>query len=143
MIPRRIFRWGAHALILSAGLTTLALQAQSPATPPQGGALFTGTSTVMEAKDLSVARRRFEAGARSYWHSHDNGQLLYVEEGRMWTQKRGQAKHELGPGESDYAGPNVVHWHGATGQSHLIQVNVGFSGSTKWLEAVPEADYRK
>jgi quercetin dioxygenase-like cupin family protein len=143
MIPRRIFRWGAHALILSAGLTTLALHAQAPATPPQGGALFTGTSTVMEAKDLSVARRRFEAGARSYWHSHDNGQLLYVEAGRMWTQKRGQAKHELGPGESDYAGPNVVHWHGATGQSHLIQVNVGFGGSTKWLEAVPEADYRK
>jgi quercetin dioxygenase-like cupin family protein len=139
MTPTHSFRWAVHALIVSAGLTTLALQAQAPAATP----LFTGTSTAMEGKDLSVARRRFETGARSYWHSHDTGQLLWVEAGRMWTQQRGRAKRELGPGESDFTGPNVVHWHGATAQSHLIQVNVGFGGSTKWLEAVPEAEYRK
>ena len=52
-------------------------------------------------------------------------------------------KHELAPGESDYTGPNVEHWHGATTQSHLVQVNVGFGGGTRWLEAVPDADYRK
>jgi quercetin dioxygenase-like cupin family protein len=139
----RSFRWGVHAAIVAAGLTTLALHAQTPAPPQAGGVQITGTSTVMDGKDLSVARRRFEVGARSYWHSHDNGQLLYVEAGRMWAAKRGQAKHELGPGESDYTGPNVEHWHGATTQSHLIQVNVGFGGGTRWLEAVPEADYRK
>ena len=116
MIGRHARRWGLHALIVSAGLTTIVVQAQTPAAPQAGAPLFTGTSTVMDGKDLSVARRRFEPGARSYWHSHDNGQLLHVEAGRMWTQKRGQAKHELGPGESDYTGPNVVHWHGATPQ---------------------------
>jgi quercetin dioxygenase-like cupin family protein len=139
MTATRSFRWAVHALIVAAGLTTLALQAQAPPAAP----LFTGTSTPMEGKDLSAARRRFETGARSYWHSHEAGQLLWVEGGRMWTQKRGQAKRELGPGDSDYTGPNVEHWHGATAQSHLIQVNVGFGGGTKWLEAVPEADYRK
>jgi quercetin dioxygenase-like cupin family protein len=139
----RSFRWRVHAAIAAAGLTTLALQAQTPPAPQPGGVQITGSSAPMESKDLSVARRRFEAGARSYWHSHERGQLLYVEAGRMWAQKRGQAKHELGPGESDYTGPNVEHWHGATPQSHLIQVNVGFGGGTKWLEAVPEADYRK
>jgi quercetin dioxygenase-like cupin family protein len=143
MTNSRWLRWGVHALILSAGITTLALQAQTPAAPQPGGVQITGTSTAMEGTDLSVARRRFEVGARSYWHSHDNGQLLHVEAGRMWTQKRGQAKHELGPGESDYTGPHVVHWHGATTASHLIQVNVGFGGGTRWLEAVPEAEYRK
>ena len=139
----RSIRWSVHAAIAAAGLTTLTLQAQTPPAPQPGGVQITGSSAPMEGKDLSVARRRFEAGARSYWHSHDRGQLLYVEAGRMWAQKRGQAKHELGPGESDYTGPNVEHWHGATPQSHLIQVNVGFGGGTKWLEAVPEADYRK
>ena len=138
------FRWAVHATILGIGLAAAALHAQAPSgaarsNPP----LFTGTSTPMDGKDLSAARRRFEPGARSYWHSHDNGQLLYVEKGRMWTQKRGQAKHDLGPGESDYTGPNVVHWHGAPPQSELIQINVGFGGGTKWLEAVPEAEYRK
>lgn len=139
-----LLRWGVHGLVVAAGLTTIALQAQAPAAPPQANPpLFTGTSTVMDGKDLSAARRRFEPGARTYWHSHDNGQLLLVESGRMWSQKRGEPRREFGPGQSDYAGPNVVHWHGATPQSELIQINVGFGGATKWLEAVPEAEYRK
>ena len=50
---------------------------------------FTGKTVVMEGKDLSAARRRFEPGARTAWHSHDKGQLLLVEEGRMRTQKKG------------------------------------------------------
>ena len=112
-------------------------QAQQPPPAPQ----FTGTTTAMDGKDLSVARRRFEPGARTYWHSHDKGQLLLVEDGRMRVQKRGQPMRELGVGESDYAGPNVVHWHGAPPDKPLVQLNVGFGGGAKWLEAVTDADY--
>jgi quercetin dioxygenase-like cupin family protein len=106
-------------------------------TPP----LFTGTSLVMDGKDLSAARRSFEPGARTYWHSHDNGQLLLVEDGRMRTQKKGGAIKELGKGESDYAGPNVVHWHGSVPGQALVQINVGFGGATKWLDPVTDAEY--
>ena len=75
---------------------------------------FTGKTDVMESKDLSMSRRRFDLPvAPSAWHSHDKGQLLFVEEGRARTQKRGQPVKELGVGDSDYTGPNVVHWHGA------------------------------
>jgi quercetin dioxygenase-like cupin family protein len=104
---------------------------------------FTGKSTVMEGKELTVARRHFEAGARAAWHSHDKGQLLMVEEGRMRTQKRGQAIKELGVGESDYTGANIVHWHGATPTEPLVQINVGFGGETKWLEKVTDSEYNK
>jgi quercetin dioxygenase-like cupin family protein len=102
---------------------------------------FTGKSVVMEGKDLSAARRSFEPGARTFWHSHDNGQLLLVEDGRMRTQKKGGPIKELGKGESDYTGPNVVHWHGAAAGQALIQINVGFGGTTKWLEQVTDAEY--
>jgi quercetin dioxygenase-like cupin family protein len=102
---------------------------------------FTGKSIPMDGKDLSVARRHFDAAARSAWHSHDHGQLLLVEEGRMRTQKRGQAVRELGVGESDYTAPNVVHWHGAVPAQGLSQINVGFGGETKWLEKVTDAEY--
>ncbi len=102
---------------------------------------FTGKTAVMDGKDLSVARRRFEPGARTAWHSHDKGQLLLVEEGRMRTQKKGGAVRELGVGESDYAGPNVVHWHGAAAAQALVQINVGFGGETKWLEKVTDVEY--
>src|SRR6185436_13148596 len=115
-------------------------RAQQPGrgTPP----LFTGTSTPMEGTDLTVARRRFEPGARTYWHSHDRGQLLMVEDGRMRQQKRGQPMRDLGIGETDYTAPNVVHWHGATPDRPLVQINVGFGGEAKWLEAVTDAEYR-
>lgn len=102
---------------------------------------FTGKSEVMEGKDLTAARRHFDAGARTYWHSHDNGQLLLVEQGRMRTQKKGGAVRELGVGESEYAGPNIVHWHGATPDGPLVQINVGFGGGTKWLDEVTAAEY--
>jgi quercetin dioxygenase-like cupin family protein len=102
---------------------------------------FTGKSVVMDGKDLSAARRSFEAGARSAWHTHDRGQLLLVEEGRMRTQKRGGPIKELGKGESDYTGPNIEHWHGAARNEALVQINVGFGGATNWLNKVTDAEY--
>jgi quercetin dioxygenase-like cupin family protein len=102
---------------------------------------FTGKSLVMEGKDLSAARRSFEAGARTAWHSHDNGQLLLVEDGRMRTQKKGGPIKELGKGESDYTGPKVIHWHGAVPGQGLIQINVGFGGETQWMDKVTAAEY--
>jgi len=104
---------------------------------------FTGKSEVMDGKNLTAARRHFDAGARTYWHSHSNGQLLMVEEGRMRTQKKGGPVRDLGVGESDYAGPNVVHWHGATPNQPLVQINVGFGGETKWMEQVTDAEYTR
>ena len=115
-------------------------QAQQP--PPADDPRFTGKSVVMESKDLSVARRSFEAGARSAWHSHDHGQLLFVEEGRLRTQKRGQAIKDLGKGDSDYTGPTVIHWHGAVPDQPVVQVNVGFGGDTKWMDKVTDDEYR-
>ena len=122
------------ALFLASTRWTLA---QQPGTSPQ----FTGTSTVMDGKDLSAARRSFEPGARTYWHSHDNGQLLLVEKGMMRVQKRGEKMRELKVGDSDYTGPNVVHWHGAAPREPLVQINVGFGGGSKWFEAVTEDEY--
>jgi quercetin dioxygenase-like cupin family protein len=104
---------------------------------------FTGKSEVMDGKDLTAARRHFDAGARTYWHSHDKGQLLLVEQGRMRTQKKGAAVRDLGVGDSDYTGPDVLHWHGATPDQPLVQINIGFGGGTKWAEAVTDAEYTK
>lgn len=125
------------ALVLGLALL-LAGAVYAQQNPPR----FTGKSVVMDGKDLSAARRSFEPGARTYWHSHDNGQLLLVEDGRMRTQKKGGPMKELGKGESDYTGPRVVHWHGAVPGQTLIQINVGFGGETRWLEEVTDAEYQ-
>ena len=102
---------------------------------------FTGKSDTMDAKDLGVGRRSFEPGARSAWHSHDKGQLIFVEQGRARTQKKGQPMKELGLGESDYTAPNVVHWHGATPTDRFVQVAVSFGGEIKWLQKTTDDEY--
>lgn len=98
-------------------------------------------SSSLEATGLTVSRRRFEASARSAWHYHDHGQLLFVEEGRARVQRRGQPLEELGPGESDYTGPRVEHWHGAAPHQHFVQVAVGFGSGITWLEKTTEEQY--
>jgi len=138
--------WLVLALAVSAHWIGSAQQTTGQSTPGAQTAddpRFTGKSVTMEGKDLSVARRHFEPGARSAWHSHDRGQLLMVEEGRMRTQKRGQAIKEIGAGESDYTGPNVAHWHGAVPGQALVQINVGFGGETKWMDKVTDAEYNR
>jgi quercetin dioxygenase-like cupin family protein len=127
----------ASALVLAAVWTGRAQQQPAAATPPR----FTGTSTAMDGKELTIARRRFEPGARTYWHSHDRGQLLLVEQGRMRAQKRGNPMQELGVGASDYTAANIVHWHGAAPDQALVQINAGFGGAAKWFEEVTADDY--
>jgi quercetin dioxygenase-like cupin family protein len=102
---------------------------------------FTGRTTNLDAAGATATRRRFEAGARTAWHSHPGGQLIFVQEGRARIQKKGQPYRDFGPGESDYTAPNVVHWHGATPDSALVHVAVGFGGETKWLDRVTDDEY--
>jgi quercetin dioxygenase-like cupin family protein len=126
------------ALCLTAALVAAARwTASAQQTAPQ----FTGRTDVMDAKDISAGRRSFEPGARTFWHSHDKGQLLLVEQGRARVQRKGQAMKELGVGDTDYTAPGVVHWHGAAPSQRLVQVNVGFGGATQWGANVTDEEY--
>jgi quercetin dioxygenase-like cupin family protein len=129
--------WLALAAAVSARWISHAQTTQPATDDPR----FTGVSTGLEATGLSVSRRRFEPGARSAWHFHDHGQLLFVEEGRARTQKRGGPMKEMGPGESDYTPPKIEHWHGAAPHEHFVQVAVGFGSGITWLEKTTDAEY--
>ena len=43
-------------------------------------------------------RYHFDPGARTKWHSHEGGQVIYVEEGRLRVQERGKAAREVEQG---------------------------------------------
>jgi quercetin dioxygenase-like cupin family protein len=130
-------------LLASAWLIDGSGSAQQPAAG--GAARFTGKNTMLESASsatLRAARGRFEAGARSYWHSHDAGQLIFVQEGRARFQRRGEATRDLRAHESDYTAPNVVHWHGAAPDEAAVMVTVAFGGATQWIGEVSEEQYR-
>jgi quercetin dioxygenase-like cupin family protein len=125
-------------VIVAAGLGTISLaSAQQPGSDPN----FTGVVTTMDAKEVTAGRRRFEPGARTAWHSHDQGQLILSESGRMRTGRRGEPIKEYLSGGSEYTGPNIEHWHGATPGEALIQVNIQFGGTTKWLTRTTDEEY--
>ena len=107
----------------------------------QDGPRITGQSASLDVEGLRISRRRFEPGARSAWHRHTHGQLLFVAEGAARTQQRGAPMREMEPGDSDYTPPNVVHWHGAAPHTHFIQVAVGFGDGTDWFEDVSDDAY--
>jgi 4-carboxymuconolactone decarboxylase len=138
-----------HRILLFCSLAVLFAGSSAWTRPaPQAGAAgadeaarFTGKTEALENEGAAVTRRRFETGARTAWHSHPRGQLLFVQQGRARVQKRGEPFRDLGPGESDYTGPDVIHWHGATSSSPLIHVAVGFGGETKWLDKVTDEEY--
>ena len=122
---------------------------QAPAAPPATltpaeqaeRVARTGGSVPVES-NINAALRRFEPGNKTYWHSHEGGFLLFVQEGRARVQRRGELMKELGPGEVDYAAPGVEHWHGAAPTEPLIQLGVvPFGGGIKFLEPVTDAQY--
>lgn len=130
---------GVGAFLTLHGLSFWVANAQQA--PAAGEALITGFSESLETTGLRLSQRHFDAGARSAWHSHANGQLLFVKEGRARTQKRSGDLREMVVGESDYTGPGVEHWHGATPDSHFVQVAVSFGGATTWFDYVTDEEY--
>jgi quercetin dioxygenase-like cupin family protein len=101
-----------------------------------------GYSVTMELGNVNTGLRKFEAGKRTYWHSHDGGFIFFVQGGRGRVQRRGEAMKELGPGEVDYTPPGVEHWHGAAPNSELIQLGIiPGGGAIQFKEEVTDAQY--
>ncbi|MBV8732403.1 MAG: cupin domain-containing protein [Acidobacteriia bacterium] len=104
--------------------------------------VFTGTVTpVTENSQASIAHFRFEAGARTKWHSHEAGQIILAEDGVCRVQAKGGPAIELHAGQAIYSPPGEVHWHGAAPDEACTQFNVTRAGKMNVMEEVVEKDY--
>ncbi|MGI9000018.1 MAG: cupin domain-containing protein [Candidatus Limnocylindria bacterium] len=79
----------------------------------------------------------FELGARTGWHSHSGGQVLFVIEGEGRVGTREGEVAEVGVGDLVEAPPDEEHWHGASVGARLTHVALSF-GETVWLEPVKD-----
>ncbi len=138
-MQRRLqFRTGVLLGIVALGAGVSILFAQQP--PALAAQTDAGRSR-LDASDMRALRLRFEPGARSSWHSHAGWQIIAAEEGRGRAQVRGGEIIEFVPGDRPiYAGPDVVHWHGAAPDEHLIQLTF-ISGEATRYEPVSDEDY--
>jgi quercetin dioxygenase-like cupin family protein len=130
------------SVLVLAGLSVAWTQAAQQATPaPQPNPdNFVGKVTGHPTNDIRMLRYSFEPGARTDWHSHEGGQVILVEKGRLRVQEAGGAVREIAPRESFVTAPGVKHWHGAVSGEGLTQVSLSF-GATNWMEEVSDAQY--
>jgi quercetin dioxygenase-like cupin family protein len=136
----RFFFW----LILAIPLVSVwIVDAVQQATTPRRTS--TGTSSSRDASQLRVNRVHRDAGGRSFWHSHPQGQVFYIEEGRGLLQERGGRIVQLKKGDEPvFTPPDVEHWHGAAPDEGGTYVAIACCADdyVKWLdEEVTDAIY--
>jgi quercetin dioxygenase-like cupin family protein len=125
----------------------------SLATTPGPSDWFTGSvyiDTVAEPSEpsrLAAANVHFTPGARTAWHTHPNGQTIYVTEGIGMCQRRDAAIEVIRPGDRVFFEAGEQHWHGAVPDrfmAHLAMHQVDDEGSAvRWGEHVTDEEYKK
>jgi quercetin dioxygenase-like cupin family protein len=115
------------------------------------GDWFTGAvfiDTVAEATGdfrLAAASVHFTPGARTAWHTHPCGQMIFVTEGLGLCQRRDGPVEVIRPGDRVFFEPAEVHWHGAAPDrfmTHIAMQQVDDGGSAvTWGEHVTDEEY--
>ena len=115
------------------------------------GDWFTGTVFIdavaapSGASRLSAVSVHFTPGARTAWHTHPNGQTIYITEGVGLCQRRGGPAEVIRPGDRVFFEPGEEHWHGAAPSrfmTHLAMLDVDDAGNNAaWGEHVTDEEY--
>jgi quercetin dioxygenase-like cupin family protein len=94
---------------------------------------------------LNASSVHFAPGARTAWHTHPNGQTIWVLEGVGLCQRRGGPIELIRPGDRVFFEPGEEHWHGATPTRfmiHIAMLEVGQDGHpATWGEHVTDDEY--
>jgi quercetin dioxygenase-like cupin family protein len=110
------------------------------------GAVYIDTvATPSGAARLRASTVHFTPGARTAWHTHPNGQTIYVLEGVGLCQVRGGPIEVIRPGDRVFFEPGEDHWHGAAPDrfmTHIAMQEADDSGSpVAWGEHVSDEEY--
>lgn len=66
----------------------------------------------------------FAAGARTAWHTHPRGQMIFVVSGICHAQREGGPVERLTPGDAAWFAPGEKHWHGAAPGRPMVHLAV-------------------
>ena len=113
------------------------------------GDWFTGDVWMQAASvpqpGAGLFRVLFEPGARTNWHTHPEGQFLFVVTGSGRAGSEGGPVVELSAGDVVFFAPGERHWHGAGPETFMIHIAItpaiGTEGGTDWLEPVTDEEY--
>jgi quercetin dioxygenase-like cupin family protein len=119
--------------------------AKGPADWFTGDVYIDAVAQPSEQSRVSASAVHFTPGARTAWHTHPNGQTIFVLEGVGRCQRRGGAVEEIRPGDRVFFEPREEHWHGAAPNRfmlHVAIVEVDDAGTAAdWGEHVTDEEY--
>ena len=72
----------------------------------------------------------FLPGARTYWHHHENGQILEVKAGSGWVCDKGGKPERISVGDIVQCPAGTVHWHGADKGSMMMHLAISLGKTT-------------
>jgi quercetin dioxygenase-like cupin family protein len=94
---------------------------------------------------VSASNVHFTPGARTRWHTHPNGQTIFVLEGVGRCQRRGGAVEEIRPGDRVFFESGEAHWHGAAPNRFMLHVAIAQADDegtvVTWGEPVSDEEY--
>jgi quercetin dioxygenase-like cupin family protein len=112
---------------------------------------FTGTVNIdtvaapADGSQIAAASVHFAPGARTAWHTHPNGQTIWVTEGLGLCQREGGEIEVIRPGDRVFFEPGENHWHGAAPgrfMTHIAMQQADGDGNVvAWGRHVTDEEY--
>ena len=110
-----------------------------------GAVYIDSVAAPSEGSRISASSVHFTPGAHTAWHTHPNGQTIFVTEGVGLCQREGGEAEVIRPGDRVFFEPGENHWHGAAPtrfMTHLAMQQADDQGNVaSWGEHVSEEQY--
>src|ERR1700692_4861621 len=107
-----------------------------------GAVYVDAVATPAASSRLSASSVHFTPGAHTAWHTHPNGQTIFVTEGVGLAQRREGSIEIIRPGDRVFFEPGENHWHGAAPDrlmTHIAMQQLDEHGSAvTWGEHVSD-----
>jgi quercetin dioxygenase-like cupin family protein len=122
-------------------ISVISPEAKGPSTRAEN--TFTGevwVERILPRGDgVGIADVSFTAGSRTYWHTHEGGQILIVKEGEgLVGDESGTVR--VAAGDTIWTPPGVRHWHGASPDCSMTHTGISLQG-VEWFGPVSDEDY--
>ena len=97
-----------------------------PIVPPQDG--------------ITINTVCFAPGAHTFWHSHENGQILQVTAGEGYVCTAGEEPQVIRTGDTVWVPAGERHWHGARPGTFMVHTATSL-GTTRWEDRLGDGEY--
>ena len=106
------------------------------------GPVWFASMSQADDRPLNALGVAFDPGSRTDWHSHPDGQVLYVASGAGRVGTESGETVGVGPGDVVHAPAGEMHWHGAVPNSPMVHLSLTTGGATEWTDRkVSDTDY--